>query len=96
MNRHSYERLYDRVISNGVPQSEVDQCIETLQRIASEAKTDIAVLFYRFATKQVSDLSNGDEVWAIIRENKIVTIMLRRNTQPKTVGALRVSKVVIL
>jgi hypothetical protein len=34
--------------------------------------------------------SNGDEVWAIVRDNAVVTVMLRRSDQPKTRQALRV------
>lgn len=38
--------------------------------------------------------SNGDEVWAVLREATITTVMLRRGNQPKTPAALRVNKVV--
>jgi hypothetical protein len=43
-----------------------------------------------------SDLSNGDEVWAIIRDGVVVTTMLRRSTQPKTCASLRVEHVHLL
>lgn len=43
-----------------------------------------------------SNTSNGDEVWAIIREGKVITTMLRRSTQPKTCASLRVERVHIL
>lgn len=94
MNNHSSQRLYDRVISNGVPLEEANTIVPKLERLASEVKKDVAVLCYKFRKEQVSDLSNGDEVWAIIRHNSIVTIMLRRNSQPKTCGALRVAQVI--
>jgi hypothetical protein len=38
--------------------------------------------------------SNGECVWAIIRDGEIVTVMLRRGNQPSTPGALRVRKVI--
>jgi hypothetical protein len=41
-------------------------------------------------------LSNGDEVWAIIRDGVVVTTMLRRSTQPKTCASLRVEHVHLL
>ena len=43
-----------------------------------------------------SDQSNGDELWAIIRTQNLVTFMFRRSTQPKTCDSLRVKKVTIL
>jgi hypothetical protein len=43
-----------------------------------------------------SDRSNGDEVWAIVRNRRLVTIMLRRNTQPKTPAALKVDRVTLV
>lgn len=42
-----------------------------------------------------SNESNGNEVWAIIRNNTLITVMLRRNTQPSTPQSLRVDKVTI-
>lgn len=38
--------------------------------------------------------SNGNEVWAIVRDDELVTVMLRRSDQPATAGALRVEQVV--
>lgn len=37
--------------------------------------------------------SNGDTVWAIVREGRIVTVMLRRSTQPATPDAFGVDVV---
>lgn len=37
--------------------------------------------------------SNGDQVWAIVRESVVVTIMFRRSDQPATPQALRVARV---
>lgn len=38
--------------------------------------------------------SNGNEVWAIVREGYLRTVMFRRETQPRTPEALRVGRVV--
>lgn len=43
-----------------------------------------------------SDVSNGDEVWAILDGCVVITVMLRRSTQPKTAESLRVDRVVLL
>lgn len=39
--------------------------------------------------------SNGDEVWAIVRDKVVKTIMYRRSSQPATAEALRVDAVVL-
>ena len=94
MNTHALQRLKDRVISNNIPLVEVDRILLRLEEIVDESKQDLAVKLYKFNKQQVSDLSNGDEVWAIIRDNDVKTIMLRRSTQPATCGALRVKRIV--
>lgn len=38
--------------------------------------------------------SNGDHIWAILREKVITTTMLRRGNQPRTPQALRVDIVI--
>lgn len=37
--------------------------------------------------------SNGDEVWAIIGDGKVLTVMLRRSSQPRTAQAFSVDRV---
>ena len=39
--------------------------------------------------------SNGNQVWAVVREGKVRTVMLRRQTQPATAQAMRVDRVVV-
>lgn len=43
-----------------------------------------------------SNVSNGDAVWAVLRGGTVVTVMLRRSTQPSTAEAMRVDAVQIL
>jgi argininosuccinate lyase len=95
MNQHVLHRLYDRVVQNGVPLVEAHDIVGKLEKVADSSTNDIAILIYQFARQQVSDLSNGEEVWAIIRNHDVKTIMLRRGSQPKTAWSLRVDKVVL-
>lgn len=37
--------------------------------------------------------SNGDEVWCVVREGKVHTVMLRRSTQPRNAQAFEVDRV---
>lgn len=41
------------------------------------------------------DKSNGQDVWAVVREGRVVTVMLRRKTQPMDPSAFRVDRVVV-
>lgn len=38
--------------------------------------------------------SNGNDVWAVVRDGTVVTVMFRRGDQPATPQALRVDRVV--
>ena len=40
--------------------------------------------------------SNGDQVWAVCRNGRPVTVMLRRSTQPPTAAAPHVQRVLAL
>ena len=40
-----------------------------------------------------SGISNGNNVWAIIRHGRVATVMLRRDAQPSTKEAFRVDRV---
>lgn len=40
-----------------------------------------------------TDASNGDAIWAVIRNHHLITLMLRRSTQPATPAALKVDTV---
>lgn len=42
------------------------------------------------------EVSNGDEVWAVVRGGSVRTVMLRRSTQPATPEAMRVDAVLLL
>lgn len=63
------------------------------KKMGAAAPTSAAVLIGWTADRWSAGLSNGDEVWAIIRDGEVKTVMLRRGTQPKTRTALRVEEV---
>lgn len=42
-----------------------------------------------------SDVSNGSDVWAVIRDGQVRTVMLRRRTQPTTKHAFNVDRVIL-
>lgn len=73
--------------------------VPALRRLASDGRSR-AVLLARLSSKRGErygeGASNGDTLWAILRDRKVVTIMRRRSTQPSTPAALRVDEVVRL
>lgn len=93
---HAEERALERCTAAGMDAAAV---VDVARRLARRSKVDTA---YRLGTlpsivgEPWSDTSNGDEVWAICRNQVVVTIMLRRSTQSKTAESLRVSEVVCL
>jgi hypothetical protein len=54
---------------------------------------DVAVFVGRVADRGGLIGSNGDQVWALVRGGEVITVMLRRSTQPATAAALRVDAV---
>jgi hypothetical protein len=55
---------------------------------------DIAVFVGRTRDRGSLVGSNGDCVWAIVRDGEVATVMLRRSNQPSTRAALRVDAVI--
>lgn len=55
--------------------------------VLPEHRGDVAADYYSRSE------SNGNEVWAIIRDGHCTTVMLRRSNQPKTADAMHVDQV---
>ena len=56
----------------------------------------VAVRIHRLAAMRGyawSDTSNGSDVWAIVRDGTVMTVMLRRSTQPTNPNAFNVDRV---
>ena len=98
--RHAINRVWNRLAELGLSEAQ----LKTLQTVAyarakrSEVASEAVRLCKLGQAHNVpwSAESNGDEIWAIIRQRDLVTLMFRRSTQPKTPQALRVAKVSIL
>lgn len=96
---HSLERIHERLHDAGIS----DHNIATLAAIVDSAASRIngsAAIEVLDLGHQVneawSDRSNGNLVYAIVRNHKVITTFLRRSTQTNTPSALRVDKVVAL
>jgi hypothetical protein len=95
ITHHALQREQDRLLQAGLSIADIEH---QAGEFASRCKTDTALLVAKLPEQQNRHdfaASNGDAVWAIIRDGKVVTFMFRRSTQPATPNALRVRNVVI-
>lgn len=94
--RHAVSQLFCRMTEK--MGCDAVECLKTAKRIAGHHPTgsvafQVAQLPFHVGTPWGSS-SNGNELWAIVRDGDLVTMMLRRSVQPKTPEALRVDKIV--
>lgn len=97
---HAFERINKRLIEAGLNQVQI-KALELLAGLwAKRSSVESEAIRLCKLAKQTntpwSEVSNGNEVWAIVRQKDLVTVMFRRETQPKTSEAFRVEKVTIL
>ena len=98
LSPHALDRIHQ---SGRFSSAETAAVARVADRIAAhwadrDAAVRIATCPYRAtgtATDILSRESNGDEVWAIVRQGTVVTVMLRRSTQPVTLDKFRVDTV---
>lgn len=100
MLSHAKQRATTRLLYDvGMLPEEIDALIERAEQYAVTSSAPSEAIMLHRLKKQVNQAwgakSNGNEVWAIIRDNHLVTIMLRRSTQPKDPKAFSVQNVVV-
>lgn len=99
ITRHAAERITERLTDAGVSEARIEAALKQAVRRGAEAKLDEVAIRLEDLGAQVNaawgDRSNGDTLWGIYRGGSIVTIMLRRSSQPSTAKALRVSRVIL-
>lgn len=97
---HAYQRVTERLTKAGFDQDTINKVYRVAEYLASQSTATSEAIRLLSLPKMVGeawgDESNGSTVWAIVRNGHLVTIMLRRDTQPSTPKALKVSKVRIV
>lgn len=94
--QHASERIAERLDSGA--SFTLARAIEALARTACRPERSYAVLVYRDNASHGTFTidpdgtgpSNGTDLWAIIRNQTVVTVMWRREAQPATPDAFRV------
>lgn len=90
---HAWDRIRERLTP--VEQEQVQLRAALALKHADARSFAIRLLILpRQRNEAWSDVSNGDEVWGIVRDREMRTVMLRRSTQPATAAAMRVDYVV--
>lgn len=97
---HGSERAIERMALAGL---NADKVLDLADQVAARTVADTAVLMVTLpeaAGDDEADIlsrdSNGNEVWSIIRDQRVVTLMLRRSTQPKRAETFRVQSMIRL
>jgi hypothetical protein len=90
MTAHFTERWSDRL--SDLEKSE--DILEKLYDYCQNCTVDTAVCLH-ILPQSKGDFysSNGNEIWAIIRNSKVITVMFRRSNQPKDRYSFSVDKV---
>lgn len=93
---HANQRVVERLEDAGFSPDKIDQIGSALDYVAAKMNRSTALRFLDLdgmVGKAWTDRSNGDQAWAIIRNRRVITVMLRRSTQPATPAALKVEQV---
>lgn len=97
---HAYERVEDRMAEAGFNAETRAKVFAAAAMLASQSANRSEAIRLVTLPAMVgeawSDRSNGNEVWAIVRGRRLVTVMLRRSTQPKTPEAFDVEAVTLI
>lgn len=91
-SHHAMERATGRLGEVIAP--DIVKALCTLAEKAAETchgSTAIKLAKLAFVGAAWSNKSNGDTLFAIVRDRRVVTYMFRRSTQPFTTEALRVN-----
>jgi len=93
---HSLERIQERLEDAGIAEANIRTLAAILDNVAATQNGNVAIKALTLkgqVNAAYGNRSNGDTVYAIVRNRKITTVFLRRSTQPSTPAALRVDRV---
>lgn len=97
MTVHAYHRTIERLVGAGYPEGRSVTLLRRAERIAWEdhRSEDVAIFLQGLGAVYGSySTSFGDEVWAIARQGRVVTLFLRRSGEESTAEVFRVDRIV--
>ena len=97
---HARLRISERLQDAGLDPDIIQRIYQAAEALAAASPTSSEAIRLLVLDRQVNKAygarSNGNELWAIIRDRRLITVMLRCDYQPKTRASLRVEKVTVL
>lgn len=82
MTQHAETRIKERFEQLGYKPKAIKECLSRIDELSSVyPKENVGFLLRKFDKNMVTDFSNGDELWLILRDGRPVTCFLRRSTQ---------------
>ncbi|MCU0505466.1 MAG: hypothetical protein MUE82_06775 [Chloroflexi bacterium] len=92
---HATDRALTRIAAAGLSGQKV---LAAAADVAGRVNGSVAVLMTTLPEPRGAywTESNGNQLWAIIRDHRVVTLMLRRDDQPARPDRLRVDRVMRL
>ncbi len=97
---HAHQRIAQRLGDAGFDARTIGQVFDAAVALAKRSTASSEAIRMLRLDAQVNqaygDISNGDNLWAIVRGGDLITMMLRRTNQPATPSALRVDVVTII
>ena len=90
---HAEERARDRLRAMGISGRDIEGILSKLEG-HKIMRDSLAVKLYESEDLIVEEGGRGNVVWAIVRNGRLCTIMLRRSSQSATPEAFRVDCVV--
>lgn len=96
ISNHATERAIERIAAAGLSGRKVLDCAADLASRLPDRSAAVLLTTLPEPKGQYWTESNGNQVWAVLRDHRVVTLMLRRDNQPATADRLRVDKVYFL
>lgn len=84
MTQHAETRIKERFEQLGFKPKVIKESLNKIDELTKEyPKENVGLLLRQFDRPMVTDFSNGDELWLILRDGRPITCFLRRSTQTR-------------
>ena len=84
MTQHEETRIKERFEQLGFKPKVIKESLNKIDELTKEyPKENVGLLLRQFDRPMVTDFSNGDELWLILRDGRPITCFLRRSTQTR-------------
>lgn len=99
LSAHARNERVSRLVEAGMSDEQITRLLSIADKLAGSVRTSAAIRLAKLSNQvgqAWGEKSNGNQVWAIMRQGRCVTFMLRRETQPSTPEAMGVERVYMM